>query len=233
MALEKNSSTELAALELIDRLLNQLNNHSIPINFYIGLSKAFDSLRHDILIEKLAYYGVKNKALDLLKSYLSNRKQYVKLNDITSTFRSISVGVPQGSIISPLLFNIFKNDIVKAGTKFSLYLHAVDTTLNSTLDCFGQNVIEIQEAIVAEYQKVFKWFKLNRLPLNVAKSKFTLFHMPQNIVPELSFTINDMVIDHVKEFTFLCLILDSNLNWNAQLNSIGSKIERVTDRFAP
>ena len=202
----KNSSTELAALELIHRLLNQLNNHSIPINFYIDLSKAFDSLRHDILIEKLAYYGVKNKALDLLKSYLSNRKQYVKLNDITSTVRSISVGVPQGSIIGPLLFNIFINDIVKASTKFSFILYADDTTLHSTLDSFGQNVIEIQEAIVAELQKVFKWLKLNRLSLNVAKSKFMLFHMPQKIVPELSFTINDMVIDHVKEFTFLCLI---------------------------
>ena len=223
----KNSSTELAALELIDRLVNQLNNHSIPINFYIDLSKAFDSLRHDILIEKLAYYGVKNKALDLLKSYLSNRKQYVKLNDITSTVRSISVGVPQGSIIGPLLFNIFINDIVKANTKFSFILYADDTTLNSTLDCFGQNVIEIQEAIVAELQKVFKWLKLNILSLNVAKSKFMLFHMPQKVVPELSFTINDMVIDHVKEFTFLGLILDSNLNWNAHLNSIGSKIARV------
>ena len=102
----KNSSTELAALELIDRLLNQLNNHSIPINFYIDLSKTFDSLRHDILIEKLAYYGAKNKALDLLKRYLSNRKQYVKLNDITSTVRSISVGVSQGKS----LCRFFAND---------------------------------------------------------------------------------------------------------------------------
>ena len=91
---------------------------------------------------------------------------------------------------------------MKASTKFSFILYADDTTLNSTLDCFGQNVIEIQEAIVAELQKVFKWLKLNRLSLNVAKSKFMLFHMPQKVVPELSFTINDMVIDHVKEFTF-------------------------------
>ena len=91
---------------MIDKLPNQLNNHSIPINFYINLSKAFDCLRHDILIEKLAYYGVKNKALDLLKSYLSNRKQYVKLNDITSTVRSISVGVPQDKS----LCRFFAND---------------------------------------------------------------------------------------------------------------------------
>ena len=103
----KKSSTELAALELIDRLLNQLNNHNIQINFYVDLSKAFDSLRHDILIEKLANYGVNNKALNPLKSYLSNRKLYVKLKGITSTVRLLSLGVPQGSITGPLLFNIF------------------------------------------------------------------------------------------------------------------------------
>ena len=100
-------------------------------------------------------------------------------------------------------------------------------TIQLTLNYFGENVIEIQEAIVAKLQKFFKWLKLNRLSLNVAKSKFMLFHMPQKVVPELSFSINDMVIDHVKESTFLGLILDSNLNWNAHLNSIGSKIARV------
>ena len=96
----KNSSTELAALELIDRLLNQMNNHKIPTNFYIDLSKAFDSLQHDILLEKLAHYGLTNKAIALLK--------------------------------------------------------------------------------------------------NVAKSKFMLFHMPQKEIPQLSFNINGMVIEHVK-----------------------------------
>ena len=78
----KKSSTELAALELIDRLLNQMNNHKIPTNFYIDLSKVCDSLQHDTLLEKLAHCGLTNKAIALLKSYLSNRKQYVQLNDL-------------------------------------------------------------------------------------------------------------------------------------------------------
>ena len=115
----KKLSTELAALELIDRLLNQMNNHENPTNFYIDLSKAFDCLQHDILLEKLAFYGLTNKAIALLKSYLSNRKQYVQLSDVRSSVRPISVGVSQGSILVPLLFNIFINDIVKSSTKFN------------------------------------------------------------------------------------------------------------------
>ena len=157
----KNSSTELAALELIDRLLNQMNNHKIPTNFYIDLSKAFDSLQHDILLEKLAHYGLTNKAIALLKRYLSNRKQYVQLSDVKSSVRPISVGVPQGSILGPLLFNIFINDIVKSSTKFNFILYADDTTLNSTLDSFGQDAVEIQNTIVSELQNIFKWLDVN------------------------------------------------------------------------
>ena len=175
-----------------------MNNHKIPTNFYIDLSKAFGSLQHDILLEKLAHYGLKNKAIALLKSYLSNRKQYVQLSDVRSSVRPISVGVPQGSILGPLLFNIFINDIVKSSTKFNFILYADDTTLNSTLDSFGQDAVEIQNTIVSELQNIFKWLDVNRLCLNVTKSKFMLFHMPQKEIPQLSFNIKGMVIEHVK-----------------------------------
>ena len=167
----KNSSTELAALELIDMLLNQMNNHKIPTNFYIDPSKAFDSLRHDILLEKLAHYGLTNKAIAQLKSYLSNRKQYVQLSNVRSSVRPILVGVPQGSILGPLLFNIFINDIVKSSTKFNFILYADDTTLNSTLDSFGQDAVEIQNTIVSELQNIFKWLDVNRLCLSLVNFK--------------------------------------------------------------
>ena len=146
----KNSSTELAALEVIDRLLNQLNKQKIPINFYLDLSKVFDSLCHYILLEKLAYYGIQNKAKDLLESYLSNRKQFVQIGEIVSQVKPISMGVPQGSVIGPLLFNIVINDIIKSSSKFSFILYADDTTLNSTLDNFGTNPDDIEKSIIIE-----------------------------------------------------------------------------------
>ena len=98
----KNSSTELAALELLDRVLDQMDKHKIPINFHIDL-KAFDSLRHDILLDKLTYYGVTHPAKKLIESYLSNRKQFVQVGNIKSTMKQVS---KQGSIVGPLLFNI-------------------------------------------------------------------------------------------------------------------------------
>ena len=165
----KNSSTELAALEVIDRLLNQLNKQKIPINFYLDLSKAFDSLCHYILLEKLSYYGVQNKSKDLLESYLSNRKQFVQIGEIVSQVKPISMGVPQGSVIGPLLFNIVNNDIIKSSSKFSFILYADDTTLNSTLDTFGTNQDNIEKSIKIELQNILKWLDVNKLCLNVSK----------------------------------------------------------------
>ena len=177
----KNSSTELAALEVIDRLLNQLNKQKIPNNFYLDLSKAFDSLCHYILLEKLAYYGVQNKVKDLLESYLSNRKQFVQFGKIVSQVKPISMGVPQGSVINgALLFNIVINDIIKSSSKFSFILYADDTTLNSTLDTFGTNQVDIEKSIIIELQNILKWLDVNKLCLNISKSKFMLFYMPQN-----------------------------------------------------
>ena len=144
----KNSSTELAALEVIDRLLNQINKHKIPINLYLDLAKAFDSLNHDILLDKLAYYGVQNKAKDLCEIYLSNRNQFAQIGEIVSKIKPLSLGVPQCSVIDPLLFNIFINDIIKNSAKFYFILYADDATLNFTLHNFGTNPVDIQKSII-------------------------------------------------------------------------------------
>ena len=123
---------------------------------------------------------------------MKNRKQFVQIGDVRSSMKQVLTGVPQGSIIGPLLFNIFINNIVKACDKFAFILYADDTTLNSTLDCFGRNTDEIENLITYELQKVFKWLDVNKLCLNVSKSKFMLFQMPQKNVSQLSFNINEM-----------------------------------------
>ena len=106
MGLEKKSSTELAAIELLDKLLGQINQQKILINFHLDLSKAFDGLNHNILIDKLVYYGVTDKSKDLLLHYLIERQQYIQIGDYMSSKQLVRTGFPQGSVIGPLLFNI-------------------------------------------------------------------------------------------------------------------------------
>ena len=218
----KNASTEQAALELIDRLLTQLKDFKIPVNFYMDLSKAFVSLSHDILLNKLTYYGVKNSANDPLRSYLSNRKQYVQIDDISSSIVSINTGVPQGSILGPLLLNICINDIIMSSDKFNFILYADDTTLNVTVESFGDTAADIQLSISNELQKICKWLDLNKLHL-----KFMLFHILQKVIPQLLFSFNGSPIDYVTEFIFLGLTLDCNLKFKLHLKTIGTKISRV------
>ena len=197
---KKNSSAELAALELLDRVLDQLDKHKIPNNLYIDLSKAFDSLRHDILLDKLTYYSVTNPARKLIESYLSNRMQFVQIvNKASITMKPVLTGVPQGPIIGPLRFNICINGIVKASQKFAFILYADDTTLNSMLDSFGHDPVDIQNLIVRELKKIFKWLNVTKICnyLNVKKIKFMIFQMPQKKVPQLSFNIVGLHIDQV------------------------------------
>ena len=99
-------STEFAALDPVDNILAQMDNNETPISIFIDLSKAFDTLNHTILLDKLIHYGINGIHIQLLESYLTNRTQYVEIDNVKSTILNIKTGVPQGSIIGPLLFII-------------------------------------------------------------------------------------------------------------------------------
>ena len=133
-------STELASIELIDRITQDLDKGKIPISIFLDLSKAFDTLDHVILLQILNYYGIKSVELKLFQDYLQNRTQYVSYDKTNSDMYRISTGVPQGSILGPLLFIIYINDLCNASKLFKMIIYADDTTLYSTLDVFGNNI---------------------------------------------------------------------------------------------
>ena len=125
----KQHSTEYAAVKLIDHVSREMEADKIPANVYIDLSKAFDTLTFDILLYKLKYYGVTDTALKLMKSYLTNRKQYVVFDSCQSEYTEIYTRVPQGSILGPLFFCIYINDLITVSDRLNFLIYADDTTI--------------------------------------------------------------------------------------------------------
>ena len=130
----KHHSTEYAALHIVDYLYYTLDLKKIPINLYLDLSKAFDSLSHEILLRKLQHYGICGAAINLMASYLKNRKQFVQFDGYKSDMKTICNGVPQGSILGPLSFLVYINDFPNASKVFNFLMYADDTTLYCCLE---------------------------------------------------------------------------------------------------
>ena len=196
--------------------------NEIPLNVYIDLSKAFDSLNHKILLSKLKFYAVTGLSLDLLYSYLSNRKQCTLYNTF-SDFIGIKQSVPQGSILGPLLFSIYINDLPSSSNLFGWY--ADDTTLFCSIDKLNRNDRNI--VINEQLDKVSTWMKSNTIVLNSKKTKHMLFHKHNKVVPTLELKINDSSIDQVSTFNFLGLHINSQLTWQTHIDEIFKKISRV------
>mgnify|MGYP000297251403 CR=1 FL=1 len=223
-------STELATLEFVDRILNIMDKGDVPLSIFMDLSKAFDTLNHKILIHKLSYYGVTGMALNLLNNYLTNRKQYVEFEEFKSTLANIQTGVPQGSILGPLLFIIYINDLSTVSDLFDPIMYADDTTLiSSLLNIQRANITQnVNLNINKELNKISKWMRLNKLSLNENKTKFMIFHYPQKrvLIPEME--INNTVIECVENFNFLGIVIDKHLSWKDHIDKIASKLSQTT-----
>ena len=164
-------STELAALKLVDHLTKEVDRRNVPINIYIDLSKAFDTLDHTILLDKLSYYGISQFENELFFNYLSERFQYVEYKGSKSESKLISTGVPQGSILGPLLFLIYINDLPMASNMFNMMMYFDDTTLYCNL---SQHIHEFE--INSELVKVKEWLSSNKLSLIVSKTTLNYYY---------------------------------------------------------
>jgi len=220
----KAHSTELACLHLTQKLIWMIENNQIPINIYIDLQKAFDTIDHPILLSKLEYYGLKNTALELLGSYLTNRKQLVACENTKSKIKNIDTGVPQGSILGPLLFSIYINDINMATDLFEIVIYADDTTLCGSLNTRNN---EDTTLINENLDKISNWLVLNKLSANNSKTKYMLFHNKQKKITPLTIKFNDNHIESVNQFNYLGITLDTSLTFNGHISKLHSTLAKT------
>ena len=217
-----NHSTFMALIVLVENLVTALDNGNCAVGLFLDFQKAFDTVDHCILLDKLSLYGVRGIAHDWFCSYLSNRSQSVNYNDNESDLKTIKCGVPQGSMLGPLLFLIYINDLPSVFKYFMPILFTDDTNLF----CTGPNLHDIVCQINQEIKIIYSWVKANKLSLNIDKTNFMLF-TPKRFSRVMDVLLIDgKRIMEVNETKFLGVIIDNKLNWKPHIRYVGTKVAK-------
>ena len=218
----KNHSAAMALILLVDKISKALENGDYVIGLFLDFSKAFDTINFDMLLDKLDHYGIRGCSLDWFRSYLTDRKQYVYYNGVSSTMRTTSCGVPQGSILGPLLFLIYVNDLATVSEYIFSILFADDTNMFMS----GKNMQELEQKFNSEMIKVFQWIETNKLSLNIKKTQFMLFHGKRIVDHVPNIVINGIAISSTKSIKFLGVMVDDKLSWKTHIDYISNKVSK-------
>jgi hypothetical protein len=214
----------MAIQSMYYKISNSLDKHDLVMGIFIDLAKAFDTVDHNILLCKLEHYGIRGIAPKWFHDYLSRRKQYVVFNNATSNLMNINCGVPQGSILGPLLFILYVNDISRCSDVLFFILFADDT--NIFFSC--NNKCDLIKIVNEELLKLSNWFRANTLSLNVRKTNYILFGNKSKLCYDHNFhiTIEGHLLERVTFTKFLGVYIDEDLNWKHHITHIALKISQ-------
>lgn len=232
----KNKSTDLALERHITEIVNNVDNRKPTLAVYLDFTKAFDLVDLNILLYKLEKYGIRNNSLNLLRSFLTNRKQIVRINGVNSSTLDVGFGVPQGGVLGPILFVIFLNDMLSLKLNSKIYAFADD----SSLVCSANNYTILENKINKDLAIVSEWISKNKLIVNTKKSNAVVFSYKTSTIENVK---NDLVIKcHLHSCLYSCncnklnvvncvkylgLKIDSDLRWRSHVDYLVSKLRKI------
>ena len=223
----KKRGTSFSVVDFISKINQAIDNGEVSVGIFLDLSKTFDTVDHEILLEKLFYYGINCIEHNWFKSYLSNTKQFVCLNDCSSDLLPINCGVPQGSILGPILFLLYVNDAQVIMKSIHLVMHADDMNLLHK----NKDVKTLISELGAELSSLDDWLLANHLSCNLEKTKFLIFASKkklktlQNIPNTICFSGGNL-IKRATCTKFLGVKIDQHLNWDLHIEDLSRKIAK-------
>ena len=228
-------STDHAILDIVNTIQSNMDKKLFSCGVFIDLQKAFDTVNHDILLQKLHFYGFRGIINTWFKSYLHGRLQTTQIGENICTKEHITCEVPQGSVLGPLLFLMYINDIHNCSQKFHFFLFADDTNLIYA----DKNLRALEKTVNDELKNVYDWLSSNKLSLNTKKSNFVIFHPYQK---KLTYKPNINMFDNAlkqnlslecKDFIkYLGVLMDKNLTWKQHIEHVLSKISKTVGMIA-
>ena len=225
----KGHSTIHSVAQLTEYVSKKLDTRQPTLAAYVDFRKAFDCVQHPILINKLAQLGIGKGILDWVKSYLSDRQQKVLANNIYSAPLTIMQGVPQGSILGPLFYIIYANDLSKIVSKCGIALYADDTVLYTANDNFAKSVQNLQDDI----DSLNVWCTENGIRANTEKTKVMVFGTPNMLhkgpVPDIE--LNGELLQVVSTYKYLGITLDTRLSYNVHVSKTIANVTAKLKQF--
>ena len=218
--------------ELVSEITNNLNNNKKTIAVFLDLAKAFDTVPHDALLDILSRYGVRGPVLDVFNSYLSNRRQCIKINGARSDQRVIRIGIPQGTVLGPLLFIIYINMLLaEVETGGTILSYADDTVITFNAD----NWQDVRERAERGIKFAKGWFDSFGLSLNIKKTNYISFSITKKNRPNYDYlNIDEDDQYRVKEVThtrYLGIIIDQNLKWHEHSTRVTQITKLLIHKF--
>ena len=219
----ESRSTENAILTFTKDILNSFDCNNYTIGVFLDLSKAFDTVNHPILLAKLDHYGIRSIPHIWFSSYLSNRKQYVCYSGHDSSISPVQCGVPQGSILGPMLFLIYINDIVNSSAYLKYILFADDSNLYASHPDLQSLISDMNR----ELGKVGDWITSNRLTLNLEKTHYLIFHRKRLPSQYDTLIMGNTTLERVEYTKFLGVIIQDTLKWDRHVQYVTDKINKT------